>query len=489
METDFDLDLSGLSTDQKPAREEPFVMHSLLDSQKRHVELLSHLASYSELLVAVTGVDGAGKSFIANSLAAQREAPEETLLLTASVMLGMPSILSSIAGHWDMPAIHEDSARAREAIRNEALSRAEEGGNLLLIIDQADQLDAETLNDVAHFALLAPQAISVILFGTPGYETQFRDSPAQAPVHVLAIEPLTDVEISMLMAKVFGDGDVCPFSRKELSDLMTASGCLPGPALTQAEKILSSASRVATPAKTGFPLRNILAIAGVATVIMMILIYQWGAGSQVADSETGTEPSTIKDFNYPDDPAAVPSGEAAEVPTTELADRPVASVSSREAASADTNASVEDTSSDPQVDVSRQQAAAPEQQVTETIEAASSPGSASPAQADTSPALQSPSYTPDEQALLAPDSGYIVQLLGSYNPEGAERFRSEWRSQVTGTLYRYQTTHNGRDWHVVVSGVYSSRAEASAAVNALPESLRSQSPWIRPVGDVQQVIR
>jgi len=31
--------------------------------------------------------------------------------------------------------------------------------------------------------------------------------------------------------------------------------------------------------------------------------------------------------------------------------------------------------------------------------------------------------------------------------------------------------------------------DASAAVNALPESLRSQSPWIRPVGDVQQVIR
>ena len=102
---------------------------------------------------------------------------------------------------------------------------------------------------------------------------------------------------------------------------------------------------------------------------------------------------------------------------------------------------------------------------------------------------KTPSYTPDEQALLAPESGYIVQLLGSHSSTGAETFRDQWQSQVTGTLYRYQTTYKGKDWFVVVSGVYSSRAEARAAVNAMPSSLRKQSPWVRPVGDVQKVIR
>ena len=506
METDFDLDLSGVNVAHSSAGKEAFSMHSLLDSQNRHVELLSHLASYSELLVAVTGFEGAGKSFIANNLAAQREAPDETLLLTASVMLGMPAILSSIAGHWDMPAIHEDSAQAREAIRNEAIDRSEAGGNLLLIIDQADQLDAETLNDIAHFALLAPQAISVVLFGTPGYEAQFRNSPAQAPVHVLAVEPLSDAEIATLMASVFGDGDTCPFSDRELADIMMDSGCLPGPALRQAERMLSSATRTtATPVAGGFPMRNILAIAGVVTAIAMIFIYQWGASSATGELPEGelspelqAQLEAAKDFNYPGSADGSGPSEASEDSSTvELADRTVveagsdlsgADLSARGAAKiAPSNVAserVEATaeSASAGVNAAPDSGARTDVAVTEA-QVASTVGSAEPAQVST------PSYTPDEQALLASESGYIVQLLGSHSSTGAETFRDQWQSQVTGTLYRYQTTYKGKDWFVVVSGVYSSRAEARAAVNAMPSSLRKQSPWVRPVEDVQKVIR
>ena len=498
METDFDLDLSGVNVTHNSSSKEAFSMHSLLDSQKRHVELLSHLASYSELLVAVTGYEGAGKSFIANNLAAQREAPDETLLLTASVMLGMPSILSSIAAHWDMPAIHDDGAQAREAIRNEAIDRSEAGGNLLLIIDQADQLDAETLNDIAHFALLAPQAISVILFGAPGYESHFRNSPAQAPVHVLAVEPLSDSEIAALMASVFGDGEVCPFGDKELADIMMDSGCLPGPALRQGEQILSSATRaVSSSPAGGFPVRNILAIAGVVTAIAMVFIYQWGASS--TDDELSPEIQaqfdSAKDFNYPGasvEPQAQPEADSSD--TLALPDRAVVEAESRVAASSDVTAlsgsdiqpegrvvsgapeSVPDTVSDA-TPVSRAEV--------QPVEATAEPmnTSSEPVKIGTS------SYTPDEQALLASESGYIVQLLGSHSSSGAETFRNQWQSQITGSLYRYQTTYKGKDWFVVVSGVYSSRAEARAAVNAMPASLRKQSPWVRPLGVVQKVIR
>lgn len=495
METDFDLDLSGVNVTHNSSSKEAFSMHSLLDSQKRHVELLSHLASYSELLVAVTGYEGAGKSFIANNLAAQREAPDETLLLTASVMLGMPSILSSIAAHWDMPAIHDDGAQAREAIRNEAIDRSAAGGNLLLIIDQADQLDADTLNDIAHFALVAPQAISVILFGAPGYETYFRNSPAQAPVHVLAVEPLSDSEISALMASAFGDGEVCPFGDKELADIMMDSGCLPGPALRQGERILSSATRaVSSSPAGGFPMRNILAIAGVVTAVAMVFIYQWGASStdDELSPEIQAQLDSAEDFNYPG--ASVESqtqSEAGNSDTLALPERAVVEAESRVAASSDAKAlsgsdtqpegkvvssapeSVSDTGSDA-TPVSRAEV----QPVEATADTSSEPVK-----------VGTSSYTPDERALLVPESGYIVQLLGSHSSSGAETFRNQWQSQITGSLYRYQTTYKGKDWFVVVSGVYSSRAEARAAVNAMPASLRKQSPWVRPLGDVQKVIR
>ena len=498
METDFDLDLSGVNMAHNSSSKEAFSMHSLLDSQKRHVELLSHLASYSELLVAVTGFEGAGKSFIANNLAAQREAPDETLLLTASVILGMPAILSSIAAHWDMPAIHEDGAQAREAIRNEAIDRSEAGGNLLLIIDQADQLDAETLNDIAHFALLAPQAISVILFGAPGYETHFRNSPAQAPVHVLAVEPLSDSEISTLMASVFGDGDVCPFGDKELADIMMDSGCLPGPALRQGERILSSSMRpAATASAAGFPLRNILAIAGVVTAIAMVFIYQWGASSQDDElsPEIQAQLDSVKDFNYPS-PDVGSKAEAGNSEGVTLVDRVVVEATDGEEAGA---VSEEASNTDSGSEIVKANTGRSSE--IDAVSMTEGAGSGSPAvepeaaqpqavqvEASTAQSM-TPSYTPDEQAVLVSESGYIVQLLGSHSSTGSETFRDQWQSQVTGTLYRYRTTYKGKDWFVVVSGVYSSRAEARAAVNAMPSSLRKQSPWVRPVEDVQKVIR
>lgn len=495
METDFEHDLSGLTGVEREQPRGNFAMNRLLESQTRHVELLSHLASYSELLVAVTGLEGAGKSFIANTLAAQREEPDETLLLTASVMLGMPSILSALASHWDMPAIHEDSVQAREAIKNEAVSRSESGGNLLLIIDQADQLDAETLNDIAHFALLAPQALSVVLFGTPGYETQFRNSPAQAPIHVLGLEPLTDAEINTLVTQVYGDGENCPLSQAELSELMMDSGCLPGPALNHAQRMLSSVARV-VPAQTGgFPVKNILAIAGIVTIIAMVGLYQWGTGSTVdndsvvASENIGEREAVVpaKDFNYPDpqsegatEGAAAPS--AVGVPPATDAASPITDsqkpVKQNTVQKAETEISPEVASKSVETTADESGVIDPESSIVDA--AASAAGQVQSAK---------PTYTPDERALLAADSGYIVQLLGSFSGIGASEFRQGWQNQVTGTLYQYQTTHQNRDWFVVVSGVYSTRAEARAAVNAMPASLRKQSPWVRPLGDVQKVIR
>ncbi|MCD8532979.1 MAG: SPOR domain-containing protein [Saccharospirillaceae bacterium] len=95
----------------------------------------------------------------------------------------------------------------------------------------------------------------------------------------------------------------------------------------------------------------------------------------------------------------------------------------------------------------------------------------------------------DERALLAASGGFVVQLFGSYQADNASGFRQQWQSQVAGSLYQYRTEHNNRPWYVVVAGVYSNRDEAKAAVNALPRELRTQSPWIRDVSAVQNILR
>lgn len=492
MEADYKYDLPELSAVNTDRTVENFSMHSLLESQSRHVELLSHLASYSELLVAVTGPVGAGKSFIANSLAAQREEPDETVLLTASVMLGMPSILAAIASHWDMPSVNEDSVEAREAIKNEAVSRSESGGNLLLIIDQADQLDAETLNDLAHFALLAPQALSVVLFGVPGYETQFRNSPAQAPLHVLGLEPLTINEIHTLLTQAYGDGEDCVLSQSELSELMMSSDCLPGSVLEHAQQILTATARTHTAGSKGFPLRNTLAIAGIVTIIAMVGLSQLATEPPVINSTVliedvvdPVERTPIADFNYPEarqealSSVAEPATDSLAVGTETSMDIPEQPASLTEAQNTKSNLEV---------------ATSDSSEVSEIIKSSSSVNGL-----DASAVVDTPnsdklepaelSHGGGEHALLLADSGYIVQLFGSFSEESASKFGDTWQNQLTGTLYRYQTVHQNRDWFVVVAGIYATRNEAVAAVNTMPERLRSQSPWIRPISDAQSAIR
>jgi DamX protein len=509
MKMDFDVELSATakSLNTKGGVSEFMMMH-LLDSQSRNVELLAHLASYSELLVVVAGPEGSGKSVIANALAAQRETPEDTLFLTASVMLGMPSILSSVANHWDMPAIHDDGGQSREAIRNEALARAEEGGNLLIIIDQADQLDPDTLNDIAHFALLAPQAISFALFGLPGYEGGFRHSPAQAPVHILTVEPINDNEASVLLANVYGDGAGCPLDSKELEQAIARSGALPGKLLAIAEQVMSSPRAAQASARSdGFPLRNILGIAAIATSIVMLVAYQLGSDNESPAPESLTSskleaaiqpqpvPDQVTDYNYSE------VTESATEPKIDTVNLELASVAP---------AQTGDTGRAAQVEALPVKTSAVASEISEKAKAVSTePSQASsasksapkpvektaiaPSVADLtkkeSSAKPQQTYTADEVALLKPESGYIVQLLGSSSADGANAFKGEWQAQVTGTLYQYEAVHNSKPWFVVVSGVYASKAEARAAVNALPPKLRSQSPWVRPLSDAQNALR
>lgn len=488
---DFDVELSSRAkslNDQGDTGE--YTVMRLLESQARNVELLAHLASYSELLVAVTGPEGAGKSVIANALAAQREMPEDTLFLTASVMLGMPSILSSIANHWDMPAIHEDGTQSREAIKKEAVARAEDGGNLLLIIDQADQLDPDTLNDIAHFALLAPQAISFALFGLPGYETGFRNSPAQAPVHILTVEPLSDHEAGALIANVYGDGEVCPLNATELEQAVMRSNALPGPLLVASEALLANPALTANTRSSGFPLRNILGIAAIATIVIMLLVYQLsGSESEsvlqtpIASEEVGKGESTT-DYNYPTSNQDVSSS----VKKVDTVDLNVASVApssdgvTTEVIAPKINAST--TAGASELETVKK---LPSEPVVNDRAVSSPVVTTSELTSDV--VKPQPSYTADEVALLKPERGYIVQLLGSSSANGASAFKSEWQERVTGTLYQYETVYSGKAWFVVVSGIYSSQAEARAAVNALPPKLRSQAPWVRPITDVQSVLR
>lgn len=485
-ELDFDQDYGSTGSAQAT---------SLLPEQEQALELIGHLTSYSDMLVVVTGPDGSGKTLLARTLADRREQPDDTLFITADLMFGMPALLRRIASHWNLSLPQEPGA-ARERIRAEALERAQIGGSLLLVIDQAEQLDADTLNDIAHLALLAPQALMFILFGLTGFERSLRGGPAQAPVHIQQLQPLSKESAQQLLQQV----NPGALKAAELNAAWQQSQGWPGALLRHAGEYTLSVTPDDVPkprarkekrekkASGGFPVTHILAVATLVAALGIALLYRDDGSDQVIEEVTtiplqddflrgsvGDDMSTGRE-SLPGDELAEPDAVPAIPPMDE----------SVPASDADYNYAPGAMESAPVAADTGIRTPEPVVPATPVAPARTEPVKVAPV------ATQAPAASAaagDRQRLLAVQSGYVVQLFGSYNSANADKFRRQWQEQIIGTLYLYETRHNNKPWFVVVSGVYGSRAEATAAVNALPRPLRSQSPWIRDITAVQKVLR
>lgn len=504
VDTEFEIDQQDIGQADNHNR-------LLLPEQEQSLELVSHLAAYSDMLVLVTGPDGSGKTLLANTLAEQLSAADESMLVTADMMLGIPALLGQIAAHWQIP-LSGEPATARDQIRQEALDRAEQGGSLTVVIDQADQLDADTLNDIAYLALLAPQALTFVLFGLSGFEKALRTGPMHAPVHVQPLQSLSKESAQQLLQRVYSPGQALPLSQNELTFIWQESQGWPGPLLMQAGDYFLAAQPADAPASVSrkesngsagrFPLTHILAVTALIAALGLSLLYRSDDATDTEVTPPVAEPVDFLRSSAPVSAVATESDNGDMSVSEESQDIPVADVSQADetlpSASApeqppvpsepDYNygpaAVAESTVNAPVVAVANQPAPAPVSQPTE----AAKPAAAAPKAPATAPA-KPVAATDDRQRLLAMQSGFVVQLFGSHDAANADKFRRQWRDDIIGTLYLYETRHNNKPWFVVVSGVYGSRSEAQAAVNALPRSLRSQSPWIRDITAVQKVLR
>jgi len=86
----------------------------------------------------------------------------------------------------------------------------------------------------------------------------------------------------------------------------------------------------------------------------------------------------------------------------------------------------------------------------------------------------------------APES-FAVQLSASRSEANISAFVG----QLTGTqpVGYFETRHQGGPWFVAVLAPFSDRDQATRAISALPEKMRSTQPWIRSVAGIQTDIR
>jgi DamX protein len=454
---------------------------SLSSSQLKQLELLQHLSLYSELLILVCAEKGMGKTFIAKSLFASREAPDQSLMLEADFSFSYLDILHNIAQFLDLADLADDVQGIEQQVLTQCMQITEEDqGSVLLIIDQAEQLSDSVLDNINQLALLAPSALHIMLLAPLGFENKLLAlAEPQAPFHMMDIEPLAEDEAEILLLEQFPEKE---WEAEQADFIVQQSAGNPGKILYLAQQLLSGLTPPQEAISASkFPVTHAAAIALVAFALIGAYFYQ--SSTAVVDVEpeaessvfeaTALEAASPKELPLPQvDLTIAPSSEIIE--SVEEVDfnfpQPVAV---KELNTLDSVANEQDLSEP----ASRNLAVVEPEMKAALL--------TKPAE----PLRPKAAYSKDEQLLMsASDGAFIIQLFGSYSADNAQAFINTNSSKAM-QLLKYQAEYTRKPWHVVVAGPFESREVALQKSKELTVKLRNQKPWIRPITAIQSVLK
>lgn len=87
-------------------------------------------------------------------------------------------------------------------------------------------------------------------------------------------------------------------------------------------------------------------------------------------------------------------------------------------------------------------------------------------------------------AKQSPDN-YTLQLMGSHSIDNVQNFVRKYH--LEGEMAVFSSRYREKTWYVLTFGIYQNSAEAQAALDKLPATLRQTSkPWVRSLRSVQQ---
>lgn len=448
-----------------------FSPSNLQTSQLKQLELLQHLSLYSELLILMCAEKGMGKTFIAKALFAARETPDQSLMLKADSSLSYLDILKKLTQFLDLTDLANDIDGIEQQILDQCLQIAEEDhGSILLIIDQAEQLSDDALEDINQLALLVPSALHIMLLAPLQFESKLLAlAEPQAPFHIMDIEPLTDDEAEVLLLDQFPKKE---WEAEQVDYIVQQSAGNPGKILYLAKQLLAGLKppqETLKPQK--FPVTHAAAIALVAFALIGTYFYQ---NSSTVDESQPMQDAEVMAF----EPATLPKAPSLR------GDVDMASNSEK------TELSEPEQEIDFNFPEADEVAVIPAQD-TDSDKSVLSEPLASEAVVNKLAELKEPviNYSKDEQVLLsASNSAFVIQLFGAYSADNTDVFMSTHATK-TMRLLSYQTEYKGKPWHVVIAGPFESKVAALQQSKELPIELRNQKPWVRSVSAIQAELR
>jgi DamX protein len=454
-------------------------------SLEAHIRALRNLVEYGDLLLVISGVEGAGKTHAS---------------------MTVDSLVDALLTGFGVHARGDDTM-ADEALLRSHLAQAHNDGDIaVLAVDDAHLLPRTCTDFLLGLAQQHDDIELRVMFATEPGRLGFSTSDPKH-VHVVVLKPF-DVQqcgdylhTRLSHAGLVGDS---PFDASVVDEIHQDSGGIPGEihplavhallanadtprlrhrtpmtrrALAYLALVLVVAGAVAfwlqpEPGLDGFVVRD----PGVTGRVKGRPLAGTEPGDIVPQRPVGTSAVQARSPEPEADPGMVFAKQPAKEKPTEVT-KPVAAktdddvkVFTLEGERASTTAAVAVTSPAPV----KSEVAVPGGEPLVSLAKNVTPAAT---------AAGTPRIGRDLDWLRRQDpSHYVIQLVGTRDASAARKFVDSHQLGEEGAWF--VTAHQDKPWYVVVYGMYPDKASARAAIETLPEALRAGSPWPRTVASV-----
>ncbi|MBR9789040.1 MAG: AAA family ATPase [Vibrionaceae bacterium] len=487
-----------------------------LDSQTELLERLKLLTNFGSNLIVINGDAGFGKSWLAQRYLEVGASNKNQCLLLCHInqddiqhrILILSQILSDALFNQQEPL----SDTLERVLGNEPC-------DIVIVVDDAHLLSATLISELWTLVLQAQEkpnwAINVLLFTPPG---QLEDVLSRIsygleikPVE-LDIDTLSEVEarrfFEFLVASYVDDQ-----SEKRVREAFKRVAPIPGDIMALGD--VKVEKRIIIRSIVGSPLKITLVI---LVLLLLVVGGYWWMFSQpspddraqkltgnieqtaiptLSETKSGRLTSVTDDsvsldsFNASDDSDSLPPTVTEEVASVGIDDK-----QQRVVIESDVVDALLEGKNAGQANINSSEVADEESPTSAQAETSSSlikvvkPGDSSPVNSTESQTTVSKpvvkfSFAREELKALSPRA-YTIQLAAMTSMEDVQVFLDKY--QLNNKVRIYPTVRNETEWFIITYRDYQTIQLARDAVEALPDSLKSLSPWAKSLGQVQREI-
>jgi DamX protein len=479
----------------------------------KQIEVLRNLVNFGDLLLVVSGAEGAGKTTFLNQFVRAADRRWNCCRIDARAAMILDSMVDELLRGFGLNAQGND-ARSNEALLRAHLTDLHSNGDIAVVTVD----DAHLLTPICSEFLLGlaqPHEdieLRLLLSAEPG-RLGFPTNDAKR-VHVVVLQAFNEQQCGDYIharLRYGGLGGNSPFSATMVEEIHQDSGGLPGTIHSLALHALLANTDTAQvqrrPSKISPPMIYLAAALVIAVGGAVFLrpdpgfepvagidagatgMVRGPPGGETAGPDAsqtaapGNERQAVKAVAA--EPEPLTGSVTAKAPAVESKQAPASVVRAR--ASGDTKVFALDESGAFTRPANIVVSPGPVKGVTFAVSMAQmvrlagnvTPGAGASAR---SRAAHDLDWLRKQEA-----SNYVIQLVGTRDRAAAGKFVDDHKLGSKGAWFL--TSHENKPWYVVVYGMYPDDASARVAIKTLPEALRAGSPWPRSLANVVESAR